>query len=399
MRSGSWGWRPRRRPRRRSAPSRSSRREPRWPRNLMLRGQSRPGMSCVGCCAAPGTCWRRLRRRPATRTWRPGSPRMRWPMTRSTRARTVFSCPPARRPGLADRILRQTRGHTLFVVEVLRALAEGDSGLPESLRSTVQARVRRLGPEAEHLLRVAAVLGAAIDPVTVAAVADVPPAAALQLCELALRARLLVAAGRDFEFANDLIGEALNATTPEPTRLAYHQRAADRLTSQPESLARHAAACGDWLRAGRAHEGVAAVSSALADFSAGAAAARAAGDQRLEMLALRHLGGDAPVAHGMPTGYCESHLARGPAAGGTARRPGGRGGPARAPGHHRDQHAAIRTCAGVRAARCGRGPGGRRRPGAGRGPGRAQDRSCLPRPRRPAGQCARRARAAAPSPG
>ena len=264
----------------------------------------------------------------------------------------------AGRAGLADRILRQTRGHTLFVVEVLRALAEGDSGLPESLRSAVQARVRRLGPEAEHLLRVAAVLGAAVDPVTVAAVADVPPAAALQLCELALRARLLVAAGRDFEFANDLIREALYATTPEPTRLAYHQRAADRLTSQPESLARHAAACGDWLRAarallsaadeafrrfavtdsaalatqaleaaeragdlevgararvirGRAHEGVAAVSSALADFSAGAAAARAAGDQRLEMLALRHLGGDVPVAHGMPTGYCESHLARG----------------------------------------------------------------------------------------
>ena len=260
--------------------------------------------------------------------------------------------------GLADRILRQTRGHTLFVVEVLRALAEGDSGLPESLRSAVQARVRRLGPEAEHLLRAAAVLGAAVDPAIVAGLADVPPAAALRHCELALRAGLLVAAGRDFEFANDLIREALYATTPEPTRLAYHQRAADRLTSQPESLARHAAACGDWLRAarallsaadeafrrfavtdsaalatqaleaaeragdlevgararvirGRAHEGAAAVAAALADFSAGAAAARAAGDQRLEMLALRQLGGDVPVAHGMPTGYCESHLARG----------------------------------------------------------------------------------------
>jgi len=260
--------------------------------------------------------------------------------------------------GLADRILRQTRGHTLFVVEVLRALAEGDSGLPESLRSAVQARVRRLGPEAEQLLRAAAVLGAAVDPAIVAGLADVPPAVALRLCELALRAGLLVAAGRDFEFANDLIREALYATTPEPARLAYHQRAADRLTSQPESLARHAAACGDWLRAarallsaadeafrrfavtdsaalatqaleaaeragdlevgararvirGRAHEGAAAVAAALADFSAGAAAARAAGDQRLEMLALRHLGGDVPVAHGMPTGYCESHLARG----------------------------------------------------------------------------------------
>jgi DNA-binding SARP family transcriptional activator/tetratricopeptide (TPR) repeat protein len=260
--------------------------------------------------------------------------------------------------GLASRILRQTRGHTLFVVEVLRALAEGDSGLPESLRGTVQARVRRLGPDAEHLLRVAAVLGAAVDPATVALVAGVPPAAALRHCELALRAGLLVEAGRDFEFANDLIREALYATTPEPTRLAYHQRAADRLTSQPESLARHAVACGDWLRAarallsaadqafgrfavtdsvalatqaleaaeragdlevaararvirGRAHEAVAAVSAALTDFSEGAAAARAAGDQRLEMLALRQLGGDVPVAHGMPTSYCESHLTKG----------------------------------------------------------------------------------------
>jgi len=162
----------------------------------------------------------------------------------------------------------------------------------------------------------------------------VPPADALRDCELALRARLLVAAGRDFEFANDLIQEALYATTPEPIRLAYHQRAADLLTGQPESLARHAAASGDWLRAarallsaadvafrrfavtdsaalatqaleaaeragtsevaararvirGRAHEAVAALPAALADFSEGAAVARAVGDRRLEMLALR----------------------------------------------------------------------------------------------------------------
>jgi len=167
-----------------------------------------------------------------------------------------------------------------------------------------------------------------------------------------------VAAGRDFEFANDLIREALYATTPEPIRLAYHRRAADLLTSQPESLARHAAAAGDWPRAarallsaadeafgrfavtdsaalaiqaleaaeragdreagararvirGRAHEAMAAVPAALADFSEGAAAARAVGDRRLEMLALRQLGGDVPVAHGMPIGYCESHLAEG----------------------------------------------------------------------------------------
>jgi tetratricopeptide (TPR) repeat protein len=222
----------------------------------------------------------------------------------------------------------------------------------------VQVRARRLGAEAEQLLRAAAVLGAAVDPATAAGISGVPPTDALRDCELALQARLLVAAGRDFEFANDLIREALYATTPEPTRLAYHQRAADLLTGQPESLARHAAACGDWLRAarallsaadeafrrfavtdsaslapqaleaaeragapevgararvirGRAHEAVAALPAALADFSEGAAVARAVGDRRLEMLALRQLGGDVPVALGMPIGYCESHLANG----------------------------------------------------------------------------------------
>ena len=137
-------------------------------------------------------------------------------MTRDDLGELVLLEDRAGQAGLAGRILRQTRGHTLFVVEVLRALAEGDSGLPESLRSAVQARVRRLGPEVEHLLRAAAVLGAAVDPAIVAGLADVPPAAALRHCGLALRAGLLVAAGRDFEFANDLI---VRPCTPPPPSL------------------------------------------------------------------------------------------------------------------------------------------------------------------------------------
>ncbi|MGN6678992.1 MAG: AAA family ATPase, partial [Streptosporangiaceae bacterium] len=93
---------------------------------------------------------------------------------------------------MAGSILRQTRGHTLFVVEVLRALAEGETGLPESLRSVVQTRARRLGAAAEKLLRAAAVLGAAVDHPTVARLVGVPPPDALNQCELALHARLLV---------------------------------------------------------------------------------------------------------------------------------------------------------------------------------------------------------------
>src|SRR5258708_21476248 len=90
---------------------------------------------------------------------------------------------------LADRILEQTRGHTLFVVEVLRALASGEEGVPESLRTAVQARVRRAGPGVEALLRAAAVLGAPVDPLIVGGMLDLVPTPALELCEAGLAAR------------------------------------------------------------------------------------------------------------------------------------------------------------------------------------------------------------------
>ena len=259
---------------------------------------------------------------------------------------------------LAGPILQRTQGHTLFVVEVLRALAGGDTGVPESLRSAVQARVRQTGAAAESLLRAASVLGAAIDPLTLGELLELTPAAAVDLCEQALQARLLVVSGRDYEFANDLIREVLYATTPLPTRLAYHRRAADLLTGQPEALARHATAAGDWLRAarawllaaedamrrsaasdaialstqaleaaerggdteaharglilrGRAREAVGAHVTALTDLTLGAADARAAGDRRLEMLALRELGGDVPASRGLPISFYVSNLERG----------------------------------------------------------------------------------------
>jgi DNA-binding SARP family transcriptional activator len=259
---------------------------------------------------------------------------------------------------LADCILSQTRGHTLFVVEVLRALTSGDTGVPESLRTAVQARVRRAGPPVEALLRAAAVLGATVDPLTLGVMLDLVPSTALELCEAALEARLLVVSGRDYEFANDLIREVLYASTPEPTRLAHHRRAADLLTGQPESLARHAAAAGDWLRAarawlrageeamsryatsdaavlasqaldaaeqvgdmevsaralvlrGRAHHAAGADAAALADLTRGADVARAIGDRRLEMLALYELGGDVPVQRGLPLSYYASNLESG----------------------------------------------------------------------------------------
>ena len=259
---------------------------------------------------------------------------------------------------LAGSILERTRGHTLFVVEVLRALTSGDVGVPKSLRTAVQARVQHAGPAVETLLRAAAVLGATVDPLALGVILDLTPAAALELCEAALEARLLAVSGRDYEFANDLIREALYASTPEPTRLAHHRRAANLLTRQPESLARHAAAAGDWIRAarawlraaedamgryaasdavalateafeaservgdgavsaralvmrGRAHEAAGNHAAAFADLTRGADGARAVGDRRLEMLALRQLGGDVAVSRGKPVSFYASNLESG----------------------------------------------------------------------------------------
>jgi len=272
----------------------------------------------------------------------------------------------AGRARLASRILKRTGGHALFVVEVLHGLGAGDdgSGVPESLRAAITDRVRRTGPATEALLRAAAVLGAAVDPLALAGLLDLPPARVLELCQAVTATRLLVVAGRDYEFANDLIREALYETTPEPVQLAYHRRAADLLTEQPESLARHAAAFGDWPRAaralllaaenamrryaasdaitlatqaleavqraphadvgrggelaaralfirGRAQEAVGEQPAAFADLSGAVAGARVAGDSRLEMLVLRELGGDVPAALGQPVAGYAANLERG----------------------------------------------------------------------------------------
>ena len=100
--------------------------------------------------------------------------------------------------GLAGNIMERTRGHTLFVVEVLRTLAAGGAGVPESLRNAVLGRVRRTGAASEALLRAAAVLGAALDPLILSGLLDLSPAAAVELCTVALGARLVVVSGRDY---------------------------------------------------------------------------------------------------------------------------------------------------------------------------------------------------------
>jgi DNA-binding SARP family transcriptional activator len=259
---------------------------------------------------------------------------------------------------LAASIVARTGGHAFFVVETLRALASGETGVPASLTAAVLARVRRSGRDVEDLLRGAAVLGAAIDPDLLARLLDITPSAAVARCEAALAARLLVVADRAYEFANDLLREVLYASLPEPTRVALHRRAADLLSTRPEALAPHAAAAGDtaraaraWLLAGEeaarrlaAADGDALLTYAVdaaeaagdlevvgrallargrlreigsrfeaaqADITAAADVAHRAGDRRLEMLARHALGGDTQVALGLSIEDSQAHLRMG----------------------------------------------------------------------------------------
>jgi tetratricopeptide (TPR) repeat protein len=61
---------------------------------------------------------------------------------------------------------------------------------------------------------------------------------------------------------------------------------------------------------GRAHDALTAYPAALGDFQLAADLARKAGDRRLEMIALRELGGDVPVALGIAVSECGVSLRR-----------------------------------------------------------------------------------------
>ena len=261
---------------------------------------------------------------------------------------------------VAESVMARTRGHTLFVVEMLRALAEGgrdveEVGVPESLKETVLARVHRVGSDVEEFLRVAAVIGSSFELDVAAQMLEITFEEAVRCAERAHEARLLVEAGEVFEFANDMIQEILYQATPLPARVARHKRAAALLSDRPEAAASHADAAGEWataaeawLRAGeraaerfaspdvlalldralaaashlddpileaririargRVKEALADYEGASVDHSTAVSLARSSGQRALEMAGLRELGGDVIVGMGRPTVHCIPYL-------------------------------------------------------------------------------------------
>ena len=341
-------------------------------------------------------------------------------------------------------VMERTGGHTLSVVECLRAIGAGDLGVPRTLAESVLVRVDGLGPGLRDVLRAASVLRRRLDPHLLAALTETTELSVVRHCEELVRVRLLARSDAVYEFANDLVQECVHASLPPALAAAHHRRAADLTTAQPEVMAEHAFAAGDveraaggWLLAGeaamrrsavddaiglygrglsvsqdpvllarlrlergRAHEARTSYDAALADIDAALDLAREAGDRRLEMTALRARGGDAPVGLHLPTAEVTRHLEAGLAlASGLGDRRAEADFTTRLTvleaSRLRLGTALSRAEASLRRARASASE-----EAAGARPRRREDRAGLPRRRGPAGRRGRRpGAAAAPAPG
>jgi DNA-binding CsgD family transcriptional regulator/tetratricopeptide (TPR) repeat protein len=128
-----------------------------------------------------------------------------------------------------------------------------DIAVPPTIRDAVAERAARLGPDAQRMLRAAAVLGEPAAETTLIAVGDLPGQRARDAVDEALSGGLLVEDGSDrIAFRHVLAARAVYDGIPGRERRAGHQRAGQALTArQPPPVARlayHFREAGDIVR-------------------------------------------------------------------------------------------------------------------------------------------------------
>ena len=190
-----------------------------------------------------------------------------------------YQLPPDDTSRLAAYLQARAEGNPFFIGELLRSLdgtalspaAEGgwelgslaDIRVPMLLRQVIDARLARLGTDADVLLSVAAVIGQVVPLELWAMVAETTVEALLPLIERAVEARVLDTGpdGLTVRFVHALIREALYEGVMPPRRRVWHRQIGDALIAQsaasdPDAVAYHFSQAGDpravaWLtRAG-----------------------------------------------------------------------------------------------------------------------------------------------------
>jgi DNA-binding CsgD family transcriptional regulator/tetratricopeptide (TPR) repeat protein len=139
---------------------------------------------------------------------------------------------------LAERLFSRSHGNPLYTEELLAASEDGDSWLlPETLRDVLIARVERLSPAAQAVVRIAAVLDRPITHRMLEAVADLSPAELMEGAREAVAHQVLVI-GEDamYAFRHALVGEAIHGDLLPGEDTALHARIAAAIDAQPELL-------------------------------------------------------------------------------------------------------------------------------------------------------------------
>jgi DNA-binding SARP family transcriptional activator len=172
--------------------------------------------------------------------------------------------------GVADAVVleRRTGGNPLFLVELLRAAADGtsgDGGATATIRLVVLDRIRRLERASLALLRAAAILGRQFPLPLAASVAELPVGAVPDAVDILLDRGLVRQVGYGYDFVHDVVREVVRDDLGPTSRASLHRRAflamrpgegEDPRIVGPErlgALARHAAGAGIATEAYRWH--------------------------------------------------------------------------------------------------------------------------------------------------
>ncbi len=142
-------------------------------------------------------------------------------------------------PHLVDYLFRQSEGNALFLVEVVRALADdvgnlrgiGSRTLPPQvfaggIQRIIEHRLSHLPAEAVPTLQMAAVVGRMLD---LNLIDFLVGSEAMRWLQAALEAAILHVVDNQWRFAHDRLRDAVLATLSDSDRPVYHQRIAHAL--------------------------------------------------------------------------------------------------------------------------------------------------------------------------
>ncbi len=138
-------------------------------------------------------------------------------------------------PSLVEAVLSRSGGNPFFTEELIAA---GETGLalPRSLRDTLDERIRQLGPDAQHVIRVASVAGARVGHRLLAEAVALPEQRVTEALRELVEHHLLVPTSPDetpgYGFRHALVQEAVYEELLPTERTALHARYARALDAQ-----------------------------------------------------------------------------------------------------------------------------------------------------------------------